>query len=86
MSLSKHTVNITVLALLNLLQILKDWHLVAITLSVTSVTTLLLLLETAVPHLRGRITQEIDQEHPTGTTVNLVTFCVTVAIFCESLS
>ena len=54
------------------MQILKDWQLVAITVSVTSVTILLLLLETAVPHLRGKVTQEIDQEHPTGTTVSSV--------------
>ena len=60
------------------MQILKDWHLVAITVIVTSVTMLLLLLETSVPHLRGSITQEIDQEHPTGTTVSLVIIIVMV--------
>ena len=54
------------------MQILKDWHLVAITVIVTGVSILLLLLETSVPHLRGSITQEIDQEHPTGMTVSLV--------------
>ena len=51
------------------MQILKDPHLVVIILVVTGVAVLLLLLEAAVPQLRGTITLERDIENPTGQTV-----------------
>ena len=51
------------------MQILKDSQLVVIILVVTGVAVLLLLLEAAVPHLRGAITLERDIENPTGQTV-----------------
>ena len=57
------------------LQVLKDRHLIAVTIVVTGITILLLLLETSVPYLRGNVSQEIDQEHPTGRTVSLLHAC-----------
>ena len=38
---------------------------------ITGVAVLLLLLETAIPQLRGLVTQERDQEHPSGKTVHI---------------
>ena len=52
------------------LQVLKDCHLVGATMALTGVTLFLLLLETAIPQLRGKVTQEVDQENPTGKTVS----------------
>ena len=51
-------------------QVLKDWHLLVATMVVTGTSVLLLLLETAIPQLRGKVTQEVDQENPSGMTVN----------------
>ena len=56
------------------MQVLKDWHLVAATMAVTGTTMILLLLGTSIPPLRGRVTQEVDQEHPTGKTVSIINF------------
>ena len=43
---------------------------VAITLTVTSISLVLLILEAAVPLLRGTVTTEIDGENPRSTTVS----------------
>ena len=51
-------------------QVLKDCNLVGATIALTGVTLFLLLLETAIPQLRGKITQEVDQENPSGMTVS----------------
>ena len=51
-------------------QVLRDWHLLAVTMAVTATSILLLLLETAIPPLKGKVTQEVDQEHPSGMTVS----------------
>ena len=51
-------------------QVLKDWRLLVATMVVTGTSVLLLLLETAIPQLRGKVTQEVDQESPSGMTVN----------------
>ena len=51
------------------LQLLKDQHVMVIILAVTGVAVLLLLLETAVPYLRGSTTLERDMENPDGETV-----------------
>ena len=53
------------------MQILKDWHLFAATMALTGITVVLLLLETSIPYLRGNVTKERDQEHPSGKTVCL---------------
>ena len=51
-------------------QVLKDWHLLVCILVITGVAVLLLLIETAVPQLCGSVTQEKDQEQPSGKTVH----------------
>lgn len=51
------------------IQRLKDQHVMVIILAVTGVAVLLLLLETAIPYLRGSITQERDMENLSGETV-----------------
>lgn len=53
------------------IQVLKDCHLVAATMAVTGLTLFLLVLETAIPQLRGKVTQEVDQENPSGKTVSI---------------
>ena len=50
-------------------QVLKDRHLLVCILVITGVAVLLLLIETVVPQLRGSVTQERDQEQPSGKTV-----------------
>ena len=52
------------------MQGVKDWHMLTLILIVTGFSVLLLFLETAIPHLRGSVTREIDQEHPSGKTVS----------------
>ena len=39
--------------------------------AVTGLTLFLLVLETAIPQLRGKVTQEVDQENPSGKTVSI---------------
>ena len=51
------------------IQRLKDQHVMVIILAVTGVAVLLLLLETAIPYLRGSITRERDMENLSGETV-----------------
>ena len=43
-----------------------------IALAITGISVLLLLLESAIPHLRGRLTLERDLEDPSGQTVSMV--------------
>ena len=43
-----------------------------ITLTITGIAVFLLLLGSAVPHLRGNVTLENDLEDPTGETVSIV--------------
>ena len=50
-------------------QVLKDWHLVAVMMTVTGITIFLLLLEMCIPLLRGSVIKGTDQEEPTGRTV-----------------
>ena len=50
-------------------QVLKDRHLLLFILIITGVAVLLLILETAIPYLRGSVSQERDQEDPDGKTV-----------------
>ena len=52
-----------------MLQVYKDWHLFVIILVITGIAVLLLLLETAIPYLRGTISHERDLEDPVGETV-----------------
>jgi hypothetical protein len=52
-------------------QVLKDWHLLVCILVITGVAVLLLLIETVIPQLRASVTQERDQERPSGKTVRL---------------
>ena len=52
------------------LQVLRDWHLLAVTMVVTGTSVFLLLLETAIPQLRGKVAKEVDQENPSGMTVS----------------
>ena len=50
-------------------QILKDWHLIAATLILTGISVILLILEAAVPQLRGTVSLEEDGERAFGRTV-----------------
>ena len=52
-------------------QILKDHHLIIIAIVITGIAVLLLLLESAIPHVRGRLTLERDLEDPSGRTVSI---------------
>ena len=55
-------------------QLLKDRHVMVIILAVTGIAVLLLLLELAVPYLRGSITLEREVENPSGETVRNIKF------------
>lgn len=48
---------------------MKDWHLIIVTVTITSIAVVLLLLGTAIPQLRGDVTITRDSEHPDGLTV-----------------
>ena len=48
----------------------KDWHILILIFIITGFAVLLLILEGAVPYLRGSVTRERDQEHPSGKTVS----------------
>ena len=61
--------NFSVHLLSLVIQLLKDHHIMVIILAVTGIAVLLLLLETAVPYLRGSITLERDIENLSGETV-----------------
>lgn len=52
-------------------KVLKDWHLVGATLLVTGIALVLLLLEAAVPQLRGTVTRERDGERAQTRTVSI---------------
>lgn len=52
-------------------QILRDHHLIIIATVITGIAVLLLLLESAIPHIRGRLTLERDLEDPRGQTVSI---------------
>jgi hypothetical protein len=56
----------------NLLQIFKDWHLMIFTLIVAGIAVFLLLLGTAIPQLRGMITEVRDIESPDGLSVSKI--------------
>ena len=64
------------------MQVLKDWHLVTVTMVISGITVLLLLLEIAIPYLRGTVTAEIDLENPTGKTVRFTSSAS--CIICSS--
>ena len=51
------------------IQILSDWRLIAIVLFVTGIVLCLLLLEEAIPKLRGYVALERDLENPSGRNV-----------------
>ncbi|MCG8620581.1 MAG: hypothetical protein MJE68_01100, partial [Proteobacteria bacterium] len=59
----------TTLYVINLLQIFKDWHLMLFILVLAGITIFLLLLGTAIPHLRGTATEIRDIESPNGLSV-----------------
>ena len=75
------------------MQVYKDKHLFILILIITGAAVVLVLLETAVPYLRGSISQERDQEHPDGKTViyvadhyaNLTYNCAFVCAFILSV-
>ena len=52
-----------------LVQGVKDWQMLILIVLITGFAVLLLFLESAIPHLRGSVTPERDQEHPSGKTV-----------------
>lgn len=51
------------------MQVLKDWHLVIFILIITGIAVLLLVVEVAIPQLRGSVERVRDQEQPEGRTV-----------------
>ena len=71
-------------------QVLRDWHLLAVTVAVTGTSVFLLLLETAIPPLKGKVTQEVDQENPSGMTVSALSamqHCINlplIFLFCTA--
>ena len=52
------------------LQIMKDWLLIVISLTVCGIVVVLLFLETTVPHLRGAVVLERDSEDSVGRDVS----------------
>ncbi len=56
-------------------QSLHDWHLMLVTLALTAFAVLLVVLESAIPDLRGEVHLVTDDEHPTGETVS-VSLCM----------
>ena len=61
----------------NFVQIFKDWHLMVFTLVVAGIALLLLLLGTAIPQLRGMITEARDLEFPDGLSVSSIVIILT---------
>ena len=51
-------------------QVWKDWHLAAITLTITGISLILLILEASIPLLRGLVTLEKDGELSNRRTVS----------------
>ena len=62
----------TTLYVINLLQIFKDWHLMVFILVLAGIAIFLLLLETAIPQLRGTATEIRDTESPNGLSVSIL--------------
>ena len=53
------------------LQIFKDWHLIVLTMIVAGIALLLLLLGTAIPELRGKVSEIRDVERSEDETVRI---------------
>ena len=51
------------------MQVFKDWHLVIFIIIITGIAVLLLVVEVAIPQLRGSVQHVRDQEQPEGKTV-----------------
>ena len=58
----------------------KDWHLVIFIIIVTGIAVFLLVLEVAIPQLRGSVTRVRDQEQPEGRTVCTIAYLRAVCV------
>lgn len=66
---TSYSIVVTACALLFFEQIYKDWHLMIFTMTVAVIAFFLLLLGTAIPQLRGNVSQSRDIERPSGISV-----------------
>ena len=53
------------------MQVFRDWQLVIFIIIITGIAVFLLVLEVAIPQLRGSVMRVRDQEQPEGKTVQI---------------